>query len=82
MKAILTCIALFYFGLSVSAQENFEVNNSQMIPTFDEEIAKEKRFIKKRFPKKRKMARLYLFKNSRVKKELSFRTKRNKSKLA
>jgi hypothetical protein len=82
MKAILTCIAIFSFGLSVSAQKSFEGNHGRINPTFDQEIAQEKGFVKKRFPKKRKMARLYLFKNSRVKKELSFRTKRNKSKLA
>ena len=82
MKAILTCIAIFSFSLSVSAQESFEDNHGRINPIFDQEIAQEKGFVKKRFPKKRKMARLYLFKNSRVKKELSFRTKRNKSKLA
>ncbi|BDW93203.1 hypothetical protein MACH07_20350 [Flagellimonas marinaquae] len=32
--------------------------------------------------KDRQMVRLYKFKNSRIKKELSFKTKRNKSKLA
>ncbi len=32
--------------------------------------------------KDRKTARLYKFKNSRIKKELSFKTKKNKAKLA
>lgn len=32
--------------------------------------------------KDRKMVRLYKFKNSRIKKELSFKTKKNKAKLA
>jgi len=81
MKAILTCITIFSFCLSVSAQELLVENQGLITPTFDQEIAQEKVFVKKRFPKKGKMARLHLFKNSRVKKELSFRTKRNKSKL-
>ena len=61
-----------------------------MAQDISKEVKVEKKFadvelnaaIKAEIKKDRKMARLYKFKNSRVKKELSFTTKRNNSKLA
>ena len=67
------------FGIMVSAQEPQQSN----IQAHQVEVSKEGfTKIKKRFPKGESVARLYLFKNSRVKKELAFRTKANKAKLA
>jgi len=82
MKAVLTFYALIFFGLLINAQEPLTGNQIEIVDvqlTFEEKSAEQ---VKKRLPKRGKVARFYLFKNSRVKKELSFRTKRNKSKLA
>ena len=82
MKAILTCLAIFAFAFLSMAQGNkSEVNVEFPMETIGGQLQKESQ-TRKRIPKSKRMARLYLFKNSRVKKELSFRTKRNKSKLA
>jgi hypothetical protein len=82
MKAILTCIVIFSFSMTVGAQKSSEFNDKQEFPEIATENNHGEVLLKKRLPKKKNIARLYLFKNSRVKKELSFRTKRSKSKLA
>lgn len=78
MKAILTCFAIICLGSIVYASQpqipHTELENISPIEKTDTTL-------KKRIPEK-KMARLYLFKNSRIKKALAFRTKANKSKLA
>lgn len=78
MKTMLPLIATLCFGVLVNAKEpEFNTGSVHQI-----ELTKEGRTkIKKRFPKKGNTARLYLFKNSRVKKALAFRTKANKAKL-
>lgn len=82
MKAILTYLAIFAFAFLSMAQGNkSEVNVEFAMETIGIQIQKEPQ-TRKRIPRSKRMVRLYLFKNSRVKKELSFRTKRNKSKLA
>lgn len=79
MKTMLTCFAVLCFGISLSAQEPKYPN----ILDYQVEVSKDtSKELKKRFPKKGSTARLYLFKNSRVKKALAFRTKANKAKLA
>lgn len=82
MKAILTFCAIFLCSLLLTAQESTKQTQNQHIEilTTVEERGIEQ--LKKRIPKKRNIARLYLFKNSRVKKELWFKTKKNKAKLA
>ena len=81
MKAILTCYAIFSFGLLVQAQENLHNGELSAVNLLENLEKKEGPQLKKRVVKKRSMARLYLLKNSRAKKELAFKTKRNKSKL-
>ncbi|AKA34077.1 hypothetical protein [Flagellimonas lutaonensis] len=78
MKAILTIIAIVFFGVIASAQEAKGTAVENAVQT----ITVEKVETKKIFKKRHKVSRLYMFKNSRVKKELSFRTKRNRAKLA
>lgn len=78
MKAILTIIAIIFFGALAMAQDiskEIKVETTAVGVELNIEIQEEAE-------KETKVARLYMFKNSRVKKALSFRTKRNKSKLA
>ncbi|GLU44174.1 hypothetical protein [Allomuricauda sp. NBRC 101325] len=78
MKTILTIIAVTFFGTMAMAQDlNKEVKVETISKGVELNIDMQQNDIKDR-----KMARLYKFKNSRVKKELSFTTKRNKAKLA
>ncbi|SDQ58455.1 hypothetical protein [Flagellimonas zhangzhouensis] len=78
MKAILTIIAVTFFGTMAMAQDlNKEVKVETISEGVELNIDMQQNDIKDR-----KMVRLYKFKNSRVKKELSFTTKRNKAKLA
>ncbi len=78
MKAIFTIIAVVFFGTVAMAQENSKEVKVDTIATgvtlnID---------VQKTIKKEGEVARLYKFKNSRVKKELSFATKNNKAKLA
>lgn len=85
MKAILTLILVLLFGATALAQNtatDVKVEVSQMgivldgsidAPVFNNEITT---------AKENTVARLYKFKNSRVKKALSFSTKKNTPKLA
>ncbi|MEO9513836.1 MAG: hypothetical protein ABJN84_13085 [Flavobacteriaceae bacterium] len=78
MKAILTIIAIIFFGTLAMAQDTskeLKVETSTVGIELNVEIQEEAQ-------KETEVARLYMYKNSRVKKALSFRTKRNKSKLA
>lgn len=78
MKAILTLIAVIFFGtlaMAQNASKEVKIETTTVGVELDITIQEETE-------KETKVARLYRFKNSRVKKELSFRTKRNKSKLA
>ena len=70
---------MLFFGMVVSAQEPEHSNFSahQLDVSKDGPMK-----LKKRLPKEGSTTRLYLFKNSRVKKELAFRTKGNRAKLA
>lgn len=78
MKAILTLIAVIFFGTLAMAQDaSKEVKIETTTIGVELDIT-----IQQETEKETKVARLYRFKNSRVKKALSFRTKRNKSKLA
>ncbi len=78
MKAILTTIAVIFFGTLAMAQDiskEAKVETVSFGVTLTVEIDTEAN-------KEDKVARLYRYKNSRIKKELSFRTKRNRAKLA
>ena len=78
MKAILTTIAVIFFGTLTMAQsvsKEIKVETVTYSVTLDVEINTDSE-------KEVKVARLYRYKNSRIKKALSFRTKRNRAKLA
>lgn len=78
MKAILTIIAIVFFGTVAMAQD-VSKEEKVITTTAGVELNIE---IQENTNEENKVARLYMFKNSRIKKALSFRTKRNKSKLA
>ncbi len=74
MKAIATIIFIIFFGITAQAQNNtqevkVETIEMTIVKTTAAETTTE-------------VARLYKFKNSRIKKELSFSTKRNIAKMA
>ncbi|MCM4169976.1 hypothetical protein DHD32_00675 [Arenibacter sp. TNZ] len=74
MKTILTLIFIFFIGLAAHAQNGsseVKVENVAM-PIVTKVAVKNENSV----------ARLYMFKNSRVTKELAFTTKLNKAKLA
>ncbi|MEP4743194.1 MAG: hypothetical protein ABJX94_00665, partial [Flavobacteriaceae bacterium] len=69
---------IIFFGTLAMAQDTskeLKVETSTVGIELNVEIQEEAQ-------KETEVARLYMYKNSRVKKALSFRTKRNKSKLA
>lgn len=78
MKTIFTIIAVVFFGTVAMAQENSKEIKVDTV-TVGVELNVQ---IQDNLNKDGKIARLYKFKNSRVKKELSFTTKKNKAKLA
>ena len=72
MKAIITIIFTLFIGFAAQAKDaSVEVAFEQV-----------KLEVVKAEAEKQEVARLYRFKNSRVKKELTFTTKRTKAKLA
>lgn len=78
MKAVLTLIFIIILGTTAIAQSPIkEVKVETKTTTVELNIK-----IKKSSKLEKEVARLYMFKNLRVKKELNFRTKRNSSKLA
>ncbi|MBT8284869.1 MAG: hypothetical protein HKO75_05730 [Flavobacteriaceae bacterium] len=72
MKAIVTLIFVLFIGFAAQAQEN----------TAEVKVETAKKEIVTETAEENKVARLYRFKNSRIKKELSFKTKKSASKLA
>ncbi len=85
MKAILTLLFVLIFGaiaLAQNIESHDKVQSTKMgvvlVNSIDRTISKKEMAAQK----KNGVARLYRFKNSRVKKELAFATKRNKAKLA
>lgn len=80
MKTILTLIAIIFFGALAIAQD---ANNEVKVEsTTETAITNTEVKIETETKTGNEVARLYMFKNSRIKKALAFRTKRNKSKLA
>lgn len=86
MKAVLTLLFVLTFGAFALANTNntdvTKVNGIQMGIVLDDSLNNTVATSEITFTSENKVARLYMFKNSRVKKALSFRTKRNKAKLA
>ncbi len=78
MKTIFTLIAIIFFGTAAMAQNDTK-ETKVATTTVGVELNID---VQKASKNETKVARLYKFKNSRVKKELAFRTKNNRSKLA
>ncbi|PQJ14659.1 hypothetical protein [Aureicoccus marinus] len=79
MKATLTLIALLF--ATTFAAASIAVQAPEVTPIIiSVEVSTEE--VKEVMADKKEVARLYKFKNSRIKKALSFKTKKNKSKLA
>lgn len=78
MKTVATIFFIFFIGTAANAQDRAE---TLKVETIEMGIVTETAPIKK-MEVKQEVARLYRFKNSRVKKELSFTTKANSPKMA
>ena len=79
MKTILTLIFVLFIGVAAQAQNDAaEVKVETVAMGIVTATAKQEVAVKTN----NAVARLYMFKNSKVTKELSFSTKLNKSKLA
>ncbi|WP_222984659.1 hypothetical protein [Flagellimonas meishanensis] len=78
MKTIFTFIAIIFFGTAAMAQNDTKEIKVDTT-TAGVELSIEIKTVEKNGAE---VARLYKFKNSRIKKELTFRTKNNSSKLA
>ncbi|GBF21044.1 MULTISPECIES: hypothetical protein [Arenibacter] len=78
MKTLLTLIFVLFIGVAAQAntvgqEVKVETVTMSIVTSTESEVS---------VKNENKVARLYMFKNSRVKKELSFSTKLNKAKLA
>lgn len=79
MKTIFTLLIILTIGVSAQAQNSTE---EIKVETIEMTIVTESSTEEATIETKKEVARLYKFKNSRIKKALSFTTKRNKSKRA
>lgn len=95
MKSILTLLLVIFCGFASSANttdetelnnpkiENYdEIKFTQMGVVLDTGIIVVTKYNEVEKLRKNDVTRLYKFKNSRIKKALAFRTKRNKAKMA
>ncbi|MBD0776290.1 hypothetical protein HPE56_00660 [Maribacter sp. ANRC-HE7] len=80
MKAIATIIFIIFFGITAQAQNNTQEVQVETIEMTIVTTTETKNEVKTETTTE--VARLYKFKNSKVKKALSFTTKRNKAKMA
>lgn len=76
MKTLLTLALVFFLSTSGAAQDVQKVENNK--------VSNERKCVVEKGSEsnEQQISRVYLYKNSRVKKELKFKTKNNKSKLA
>ena len=79
MKAILTILFVLFIGVTAQAQNNAQELKAETIEMGIAVISSSKVVS---LEKETEVARLYKFKNSRIKKALKFTTKRNKAKMA
>ena len=85
MKAIFTLILVLFFGLTALAQNtktNDTVEPIKMGIVLDSGIITTSDSKEIKITSEKSVARLYKFKNSRIKKALAFTTKKDKPKLA
>ncbi len=78
MKAIFTLLFVLFIGVFAQAQES---KTTPVLETTSTEV-KVSETKKNALNEEIKVARLYKFKNSKIKRELAFSTKRSKSKIA
>ncbi|PIB27699.1 hypothetical protein BFP77_11255 [Maribacter sp. 4U21] len=78
MKTIATIFFIFFIGMTAQAQNN---TSDVKVETVEMTIVTETAY-ELNLETKTEVARLYKHKNARVKKALSFTTKRNKAKMA
>tara|TARA_R110000796_G_scaffold11552_6_gene38997 strand:- start:2388 stop:2627 length:240 start_codon:yes stop_codon:yes gene_type:complete len=79
MKTILTLIFILFIGMAAQAQNGTaEVKVETVTMSIVAATSKQEVAVKN----ENSVARLYMFKNSKITKELTFSTKLNKSKLA
>lgn len=79
MKTIATLIFVLFIGLAAQAQDApKEVKVDTVEMSYDTTAASKEAALEM----KTEVARLYMFKDAKIKKALSFRTKRDRSKLA
>lgn len=81
MKTIITLVLVIFLGVSAQAQNN---TKELKVETMEMGIVGASSSIVKDvvLEKETEVARLYKYKNSRIKKALKFTTKRNKAKMA
>jgi hypothetical protein len=95
MKTVLTLVMVFFFGviayansgeqvkkLNLKSVSYVEVSHTQMDSVLDRGIIVASDSIEDQIANEKSVARLYKFKNSRIKKALTFRTKKSKPKMA
>ena len=82
MKTIATLIFILFIGATAQAQNATELVKVETIEMTIVTNTTSNENKEAALEKKTEVARLYKYKNSRVKKALSFTTKRNKSKMA
>jgi hypothetical protein len=78
MKTVLTFIFTIFIGFAAMAQNSSKELKVETL-TYGVELNIK---IEKSTPAENTVARVYKFKNTRVKKALTFKTKRNKAKMA
>ncbi|MBT8188355.1 MAG: hypothetical protein HKP38_02345 [Croceitalea sp.] len=79
MKAVLTLITVIFFSTVAMAQNNEELKVETITMSVELNIEVK---VEKDVKNDNQVARLYMFKNSRVKKALSFKTKKDNAKMA
>ncbi len=78
MKTLLTLIFVLFIGMAAQANNVGQETKVETVAMGIVTVVKNEVSVKN----ENQVARLYMFKNSRIKKELSFTTKLNKAKLA
>ena len=81
MKTILTLLFVLFIGVAAQAQSSNVDTKEIKVVTIEMGIVTSTQS-KVTLEKNTEVARLYKFKNSRIKKALKFTTKRNKAKMA
>ncbi|TMM53314.1 hypothetical protein FEE95_19820 [Maribacter algarum] len=83
MKAILTLLFVLFIGVAAQAQSSVvDIKEEVKVETMVMGIVTTTQTKEVVTEKNTEVARLYKFKNSRIKKALKFTTKRNKAKMA